>query len=148
MLTQDKFLLESLYLALESNLFPEASLEDWVRDLLFLHSQGFLYGSFEPEDTLNVLACAWRLKEIPDKPIDQYPLKKDSDGNILYVSWIASNGNMDNLVLKRVLKSFLDQNDGVDTLCFFDLADGESRRIYSKLKKGEPNGIQEKAIVA
>ncbi len=121
---------------MEANIFPEASIRDWVKDLLYLHSKGFLFGSFDSNDNLKLVACLYRVPEILKEYPKQYPEK--SEGNILYVAWVASIDN-DNVALKRMVTSYLNANKDVDTICFHDLKKGEELRVLHRNKTKQSN---------
>lgn len=140
-ITQSKLLLMCFQLVLKSGIRAETTPEEWLKNLLYLHSKGWLFVGFE-DDKLAVVAAAYRIKEVKEDQLNVLP--EVSEGKILYVPFVVSFAK-DMMLPARLLKQFLNQleNKDIEEIIVEDRKD--DHLIRRKLVKGEKDGQRKEA---
>lgn len=132
-MNQSQLLLEVFKLVAKSPLFPEDSMRNWVKKILFIHKKGYLYIAFENEK-LAVATCAYRVKEAPKEYPERFPEKEE--GDVFYVNFMIS-GAKDKMLPRRLLSRYLKRHPDIKEIAFHDLANDAKLKSYKKKPKNK-----------
>ncbi|MCM8775086.1 MAG: hypothetical protein NC930_01835 [Candidatus Omnitrophica bacterium] len=115
-------------LAHTSGIFYDQMTLEWTTNLIRLYERGWLYGVFSRDDLIAV-AGAYRIKQWDEKY--RYELPDQEEGNILYVSFFASESDDMSEPLK-FLRHFLRENPDINELIYYK-KNGAVRRRHFRL---------------
>lgn len=117
-------------LIIRSGICPEVMPLQWMRRLLYMHKKRWLYCSVKGSELIAVVG-AFRIREWDEKYLDRLPEKEE--GEILYVPFIAAEGNIPIAPL-RLLRYCLRENPGVREVIYYkkNLNAGSQRYILRK----------------
>jgi len=135
-LTQSQLLVEVFKLVVKSGIFPKTRLREWPAVLLYLHKKGFLFVGFE-ESIPVLVACAYRVKEIPKDYPENYP--ENEEGNILYIPWMVSFAK-DKLLPKRLMDRYMERNHDIEAISLHDHKKDDKPMTYHRQKQEANNG--------
>jgi len=134
--TQSDLLLAVFKLVAKSGLFPETPLRKWPAVILFLHKKGYLFVGFEEEQPV-LIACAYRVKEVPKEYPENYPNKEE--GNILYIPWMVSFAK-DKLLPKRLMDRYMIRNPDIEKIALHNHGKDDKLKTFNRIKQEAHDG--------
>ncbi len=126
-------------LVIASRVCPNMLPLEWMSRLLYMHRRKWLYCTLKG-DHLIAVAGAFRIRQWDDKYLDFANMPEAEEGDILYVPFIASEGNV-HVAPLRLLRFCLRKNPNIKELIYYRKNSTAHKRHYRFLRHGN-SGIE------